>query len=219
MNKLSRVFVYNTKDISKRFLCPFLLFSYLKLKGKKKNIAHILKFKDIDRGTTTVYVNSKLNGKKTLECFFVHRPLSSWPLPMSNATGISVFIGSRPRFTSFLHRCGLCPSHPHGRICGKWGPACVHCKRLVPGAPSLLGRHHRREAAGCVWISNPRWQWPLLCGIHACGQKCLHTNCVLHCPQPCPHWREGVSHLHPRWALCVYDQNVQISRKGSRIAP
>lgn len=68
-------------------LCPLLLFSCLNL---KKNTAFVLKFKDPDRGTNTVYVNSNLNGKKTLEWFLLPRPMSSCPLPMSNVTGVSL---------------------------------------------------------------------------------------------------------------------------------
>lgn len=62
-------------------LCPLLLFSCLNL---KKNTAHVLKFRDPDRGTNTVHVNSNLNGKKTLEWVLLPKPMNS------NVTGVSL---------------------------------------------------------------------------------------------------------------------------------
>lgn len=60
-------------------LCPFLLFSCL---GLNKNTAHVLKFKDPDWGINKVYVNSSLNGKRTLGHLLLPRTLNFCSLPM-----------------------------------------------------------------------------------------------------------------------------------------
>ena len=66
-------------------LCPFLLFSCL---GLNKNTAHMLKFKDWDWGINKVYVNSSLNGKRTLDHLLLPRTLNFCSLPLNNVIGL-----------------------------------------------------------------------------------------------------------------------------------
>lgn len=180
-------------------LCPFLLFS--SCLDLKKNTAHMLKFKDPEWGTSKVCMNSNLKGKRTLDpqtsAFSLHAmSLGSWFLWFVPPWDPGL------RDVSSLHRSGVCPLHPRWGSCGKWSPACVHCKRLVPRAPGLLDRYHRREVAGCLWAFHPRCQWPVLCGNDSCGQERFCASCVLFHPQPHPQWGEELCHLHSRSELC-----------------
>ena len=97
-----------------------------------------------------MYVSSNLNGRRTLGHLLLPRALKFCSLPMSKVTGLPALWFVPPwaqglRAVSFYRRSGVWPLHPHGRICGKWTPACVHCKGLVPGTSVFLARHQGRK--------------------------------------------------------------------------
>lgn len=132
-------------------LCPFL-FSCLDL---KKNAAHMFYFKDLAWGTSKVNW-TQFKWEEGFRLLFapqspglLHSPsdqchwdLSLYELCLHVLQAWGLYLSPHPPTPPQVWVLILIR---HGGKCTKWSPAGVHCKRLVPRAPYLLGRQHREK--------------------------------------------------------------------------